>query len=159
MKISQLSALAFIPIALLQLLVVQAQLLTDTNAQNLNTALGQKVQYTFLDAGSSNDQLLHLPSTTPSSSVITNSLAMANFTGSSSFPVVTSSVISSIDYQSANSTITTQLTTSPSSSANYTTSSHTTKTIGSSTSTGAAGSIKPCFYFVVLLETIAYLFS
>lgn len=155
----KISALAFIPIALLQLLVVQAQLLTDTNTQNLNTAVGQKVQYTFLDTGSSDDQLLHLPSTTSSSSVITNSFAAANFTGSSSYPRVTSGVISSIDYNSANSTITTQLTSSPSSSVNYTTSSHTTNTIGSSTSTGAAGAIKPCFYFVLMLETIAYLFS
>ncbi|KAF4000735.1 Cell wall domain protein [Saccharomyces cerevisiae] len=80
MKISQFGSLAFAPIVLLQLFIVQAQLLTDSNAQDLNTALGQKVQYTFLDTGNSNDQLLHLPSTT-SSSIITGSLAAANFTG------------------------------------------------------------------------------
>ncbi|CAI4034978.1 hypothetical protein SMKI_12G1150 [Saccharomyces mikatae IFO 1815] len=163
MKIGQFSTLAFIPIALLHLLIVQAQLLTDPNAQNLNTALGQKVQYTFLDAGSSNDQVLHLPSTT-SSSIITNSFAAAanltGFSSSSSLPKVTSTVTSSsIDYQSLNSTVVTQFTSLPSSAANQTTSSHKTNTIGSSTSTGGAGSIKPCFYFVLMLETITYLIA
>lgn len=161
MKISQFGSLAFIPIALLQLLIVQAQLLTDSNAQDLNTAFGQKVQYTFLDNGSSNDQLLHLPSTT-SSGIITSSLAASNNTGfssSSSLPKVTSSVVSSINYQSSNSTVVTQFTSPPSSSGNQTTSFKTTNTISSSTSTGGVGSVRPCFYFVLILETITYLFS
>ncbi|CAI4628465.1 BDM_1a_G0036030.mRNA.1.CDS.1 [Saccharomyces cerevisiae] len=161
MKISQFGSLAFAPIVLLQLFTVQAQLLTDSNAQDLNTALGQKVQYTFLDTGNSNDQILHLPSTT-SSSIITGSLAAANFTGfssSSSIPKVTSSVITSINYQSSNSTVVTQFTPLPSSSRDETKSSQTTNTISSSTSTGGVDSVKPCLYFVLMLETIAYLFS
>ncbi|CAI4045848.1 hypothetical protein SKDZ_12G0950 [Saccharomyces kudriavzevii ZP591] len=156
MRITQLNTLAFIPIALLQLLAVQAQLLTDSNAQNLNTALGQKVEYTFFDAGSSDNQLLHLPSTISSSAVVNST----RFSSSSHVPKVTSNVISSGEYPSPNSTVSTQLSTSyPFSSANQTTSSQTTNTIASGTSTGGAGSIKPCLYFVLMLETITHLIS